>query len=124
VFYTADLITHKIPGGVSLAETLTAGRQGRTVWHKIGSVIRQFHDAGVEHADLNAHNILLTGKEVFLIDFDNGRMHVPDNRNRIHGWRRGNLQRLLRSLNKFGGQRTAFNFSAGDWRFLLDGYGN
>jgi 3-deoxy-D-manno-octulosonic acid kinase len=125
VFYTADLITHKIPGGVSLAETLTVSRPGQAVWRKIGSVIRRFHDAGVEHADLNAHNILLTDKDVFLIDFDNGRMHAPDNyRKRLHGWRRGNLQRLLRSLKKLGGQRPAFHFSAGDWRFLLEGYGN
>jgi 3-deoxy-D-manno-octulosonic acid kinase len=124
-FYTADLITHKIPGGVSLAETLTGARQGQAVWHKIGSVIRRFHDAGVEHADLNAHNILLTDQEVFVIDFDNGRMHAPDDyRNRFHGWRRGNLRRLLRSLNKLRGQRATFHFAAGDWRFLLEGYGN
>lgn len=124
MFYTADLITHKINGGVSLAESLTVGRRDAAIWRKVGGVIRQFHDAGIEHADLNAHNILLSGEEVFVIDFDNGRMHAPDNyRNRFHGWRRRNLQRLLRSLDKVGGQRAAFHFSAHDWRILLEGYG-
>lgn len=124
MFYTADLITHRITGGVSLAESLTTGCPEEAVWRKVGSVIRQFHDAGIEHADLNAHNILLTGEEVFLIDFDNGRMHGSGGyRNRLHGWRQRNLQRLRRSLNKLCGQRVAFRFSAMDWRHLLEGYG-
>lgn len=124
MFYTADLITHRIAGGVSLAESLTRGRRDPAAWREIGRAIRRFHDAGIEHADLNAHNILLVGEEVFLIDFDRGRMHtgcsLPE---RIRDWQRRNLQRLLRSLNKLGRQRETFHFSSGDWRNLLEGYG-
>lgn len=124
VFYTADLITRRIDGGVSLAESLTTRRRDEASWRSIGAVIRRFHDAGIEHADLNAHNILLAGDEVFLIDFDNGKIHGPGGyRGRSRGWRERNLQRLRRSLNKLLGQRAAFHFSASDWRHLLDGYG-
>lgn len=124
VFYTADLITWRIDGGVSLAESLTAGHRGEPGWRKIGSVIRRFHDAGIEHADLNAHNILLAGDKVFLIDFDNGKIHGPGGyRNRSRGWRERNLRRLWRSLNKLRDQRATFQFSAGDWQYLLEGYG-
>ena len=124
MFYTADLITHRIAGGVPLAESLTAGRQGQAIWRNIGRIIRRFHDAGIEHADLNAHNILLAGDKAFLIDFDRGRMHAGNNfQKRMDRWRRRNLQRLLRSLNKLGRQRQTFHFSSGDWRHLLEGYG-
>jgi 3-deoxy-D-manno-octulosonic acid kinase len=124
VFYTADLITRRIDGGVSLAESLTAGRRNEAAWRDIGEVIRRFHDEGIEHADLNAHNILLAGDEVFLIDFDNGKIHEPRAyRNRSRGWRERNLRRLRRSLNKLRDQRAVFHFSDADWRHLLEGYG-
>lgn len=122
MFYTADLITHRIAAGVSLAQQLTAGRQEQAVWRKIGRVIRRFHDAGIEHADLNAHNILLAGDDAFLVDFDRGRMHAGVFSKRIRNWRRRNLQRLLRSLNKLGGQKETFHFTSGDWHYLLEGY--
>ena len=60
MFYRADLITQRIENSESLAARLARGPLSLTQWIAIGRCIRRFHDAGVHHADLNAHNILLT----------------------------------------------------------------
>ena len=71
-------------------------------WEETGRLIARFHREGLEHADLNAHNILFDGNgRGWLIDFDRGRLRIP-----ATGWRRGNLQRLHRSLMKLRGQRS------------------
>ena len=57
----------------------------------------RFHRAGVWHADLNAHNILVAESQLYLIDFDRGERRPPD-----ETWRIANLQRLRRSLVKLG----------------------
>jgi 3-deoxy-D-manno-octulosonic acid kinase len=49
----------------------------------------------VQHADLNAHNIMLgENGEVWLLDFDRGRLRTPGS------WRGRVLDRLARSLAK------------------------
>ncbi|HET9819949.1 MAG TPA: lipopolysaccharide kinase InaA family protein, partial [Rhodanobacteraceae bacterium] len=53
--------------------------------------------ARVDHADLNAHNILLNAKGLWLIDFDRGEIRVTGT-----AWKLGNLARLKRSLLKVG----------------------
>ena len=86
-------------------------------WITIGRCIRTFHDLGVCHADLNAHNILLVGDDsVYLIDFDRGRLMKPGL------WCDGNLVRLRRSLEKITYKLPPENFSEADWHGLLDGY--
>ena len=56
---------------------------------------RSLHRAGVDHADLNAHNILLDAANgVSVIDFDRGRLRVPG------VGARGICARLQRSLSK------------------------
>jgi len=103
LFYTADLITQRIDGSESLAQALLRGALPLTQWIAIGRVIRRFHDAGVHHADLNAHNILFdAGGQGWLIDFDKGRLRIP-----ATAWRERNLARLLRSLLKLRGARPA-----------------
>lgn len=97
--YRAALITMTVPGE-SLAQRVAARRVKESDWRATGRCIRRFHDAGVWHADLNAHNILLhnvTGDEpqVHLIDFDRGRLRAQDT-----AWREANLARLRRSLAK------------------------
>lgn len=111
--YGGDLITRRIPATRSLAERLGSG--GDIPWSAVGRCLRRFHDAGVCHADLNAHNILLdqAGKP-FLIDFDRGT------RRGAGPWKQGNLSRLRRSLDKLTGE-SAFNLKA--WGALLEGYG-
>ena len=93
--YVAELITERLVGAASLTEMLRAGRMTEAHWAAIGRCLRRFHDAGVQHADLTANNIMLreTG-EVWVLDFDRGRLREPG------AWREGVLNRLARSLAK------------------------
>ena len=117
-FYRADLITLRIQGVRPLAEIIQDSPLETEHWHATGGCIRRFHDCGVFHADLNAHNILLNGSgQVHLIDFDRGEIRTP-----APGWQRSNLDRLHRSLDKLSGLHPGFCFSAGDWQALLEGY--
>jgi 3-deoxy-D-manno-octulosonic acid kinase len=118
LFYTADLITARIPGAHTLAQCLANGTLDAAMAGAVGDVIARFHRAGIWHADLNAHNILLNAAGVHLIDFDRGRVRVP-----AVAWREGNLRRLHRSLLKLGagaGGKDAFAVTV--WQPLLDGY--
>lgn len=114
--YTADLITEELPASRSLAQCLSAAPQPSAAWRAVGASIARFHRAGAYHADLNAHNILLTtDHQVFLLDFDRGRLRAPG------AWREAVLKRLLRSLHKLHAQGR-IRFEESDWRELLAGY--
>jgi 3-deoxy-D-manno-octulosonic acid kinase len=116
LFYTADLITQRIDRSESLAQRLLQGPLSLTQWIAIGRCLRRFHDAGVCHADLNAHNILLTPEQVYLIDFDRGTL-------RKRGWWADTtLVRLYRSLEKVTLLAAPESFSDEDWHSLLAGY--
>lgn len=116
--YRADLLTERLADTRTLAEALAAPAPATIPWPAIGAVIRQFHEAGFEHADLNAHNILLDPRgRVYLIDFDRGRF-----RRRPGRWCRRNLARLRRSLAKLAGRDGRSGFDAAGWRALLAGY--
>ncbi len=97
LFYTADLITRRIPNAPTLAECLAAGRLDGELAELVGALVGRFHRVGIWHADLNAHNILVTNSDLYLIDFDRGERRQP-----AEGWRLANLQRLRRSLVKLG----------------------
>jgi 3-deoxy-D-manno-octulosonic acid kinase len=87
------------------------------LWENVGRCIRQFHRAGVWHADLNARNILLNEElKVFLVDFDRARLM---NGTEVNGKR--NLERLKRSLQKLWpeGQRKLLQPA---WNRLLAAY--
>ena len=117
LFYRADLMTVRIPAAISLAQTLAKTPLSMAQWQAIGACLRRFHDAGVDHADLNAHNILLAGDAIYLIDFDRGRLRVPGR------WRHANLARLLRSLRKLYNESLNIAFTEADWQAVLAGYG-
>jgi len=115
--YTADLITERIAGAQPLSVLLGAGALPPALWHAIGSCIRRFHDAGVCHADLNAHNILIDGApRVFLIDFDRGTRRTAG------AWRASNLARLKRSLEKITRDGPAGRFSTPEWTAIEQAY--
>ncbi|MEO8998913.1 MAG: 3-deoxy-D-manno-octulosonic acid kinase [Rhodanobacter sp.] len=95
--YSADLITRRIVDAQTLAECLAAGRLDGELAEEVGALVARFHRAGVWHADLNAHNVLVTPDDLYLIDFDRGRLRTPAN-----AWQQANLQRLRRSLLKLG----------------------
>jgi len=119
--YQADLITCQLdarPLSRVLAEAALATPQ----WEAIGALLRRFHEAGVCHADLNAHNILLAPDgEIYLIDLDRGRMRPRGRRGTR--WQSGNIRRLRRSLDKLSAQDAGLHFDDVGWTALLHGYG-
>lgn len=105
--YQAALVTALLPGSVSLAERWMSGAMQDEEWRAAGRCIRRFHDAGVQHADLNAHNLMLgVAGEAWLLDFDRGRLRTPGR------WQGRVLQRLARSLDKLARGRPG----CPDWR--------
>jgi len=112
LIYRCDLITRRIANAEPLSGVLARGAIAEARWRAVGAVIAGLHRAGVDHADLNAHNILLDPKgTVSIVDFDRGRMRGPGT------WAARNLQRLRRSLTKIG------HFSEESWGWLMAGYG-
>ncbi|WP_448098025.1 3-deoxy-D-manno-octulosonic acid kinase [Luteibacter yeojuensis] len=116
--YSADLITLRIPDAATLAERLADGAFNAGLAGRVGELIARFHREGAWHADLNAHNILVNGDGLYLIDFDRGRLRVPS-----AGWQRSNLARLKRSLVKLGARDAAGDtFDAEWWPALIEQY--
>jgi 3-deoxy-D-manno-octulosonic acid kinase len=117
VLYRGDLITEQIIDAQSLAERLRAASLSIVSWIAVGRCIRRFHDLGVCHPDLNAHNVLFARDEaVYLIDFDRGRLRKPGL------WCDANLVRLRRSLEKVTWGLPPGRITEADWHGLLDGY--
>jgi 3-deoxy-D-manno-octulosonic acid kinase len=99
--YRAAILMERLEGVRSLADRALVTGRGAP-WEETGRLIARFHRAGLDHADLNAHNILFdAGGHGWLIDFDRGVLRIPATR-----WRERNLKRLLRSLLKLRGERS------------------
>jgi 3-deoxy-D-manno-octulosonic acid kinase len=117
--YRCDLITQRLANTRSLSEALKADALAQDGWRQVASVVAQLHRNGVDHADLNAHNILLdTSAAVSVIDFDRGRFRAPGN------WRRKNLLRLHRSLLKVARDLPPGRFSDLQWSWFMAAYGD
>lgn len=98
--YRAAILVERLPGVHSLA-TLAGDAARDAPWEAAGRLVARFHRAGLDHADLNAQNILFDGAgRGWLIDFDKGGIRIPET-----GWRERNLARLRRSLLKLRGTR-------------------
>ena len=116
-FYRADLITQRIPAVESLSQRLRSCALSAEGWRRLGAQLRAFHAVGLDHADLNAHNILVNARDEFwLIDFDKARLRRPG------AWMQRNLDRLHRSLRKLHGASTRFAWTESDWTALQEGY--
>ena len=112
--YRGDLVTRRIPGARSLGELL-ATSQDAIPWKEVGACIGRLHEAGVWHADLNAHNILVDQAGlVWIIDFDRGQWRTD-----YGHWRQSNVNRLQRSLRKLGTDPAVLHEA---WAALLEGY--
>ena len=95
----------------------TLAADGTAPWGPAGELVARFHRAGLDHADLNAHNILFDGAgRGWMIDFDRSRLRIP-----ATGWREANLRRLHRSLLKRRGASSQAEVEAGFSR-LRDAY--
>ena len=118
MFYRADLLSSRIENAQDLVALLSKEALPEAVWLHIGATIKRFHDRGVYHHDLNAHNILLNAhSQAWLIDFDQGELRTIDSR-----WQQANLDRLLRSFRKEQTQLSQFYWQEEDWQMLLKGY--
>lgn len=100
VGYRASILMERLVGVRSLAD-MVAADPATVPWDDAGRLIARFHREGLDHADLNAHNILYddAGKG-WLIDFDRSCLRIP-----ATAWRTRNLARLERSLLKLRGTR-------------------
>jgi 3-deoxy-D-manno-octulosonic acid kinase len=115
--YQADIVTRLIPDTRPLSSVIRAGTVADEHWQSIGTMLRAFHKAGVDHPDLTAHNVLLgTPANVFLVDFDNARLRLPG------PWSRMGLARFERSLRKVA-LETGTEFDAHAWQLVRDAYG-
>ena len=118
MWYRADLLTRAIAGADTMANMIRAGRLDAELAMQMGGLVARFHAAGVDHADLNAHNILVTSERLWLIDFDRGELRETGT-----AWKLANLARLKRSLLKVGacgGDETVLEHAI--WASLMRGY--
>ena len=96
--YRAAILMQRLHGVHSLA---ALAARGEAPWDAAGVLIARFHRGGLDHADLNAHNLLFDADgQGWMIDFDRSRLRIP-----ATAWREANLLRLQRSLRKLDGGR-------------------
>jgi 3-deoxy-D-manno-octulosonic acid kinase len=122
--YRCDLITQRIVNAEPLSAALAQAALPEPLWRAVGATVARLHRAGADHADLNAHNILLDVKSavpgvedvVRVIDFDRGRLRAQG------AWASRNLQRLRRSLDKISRDLPSGRFSDENWNWLMAGY--
>ena len=86
----------------------------RRIIRSAGLLLREFHQSGFFHGDLQLKNILVAGDQLFLIDFDRSfRKRTLSIRERMK-----NLLRLNRSVEKW--KRLGLPMTQTDrWRFFL-----
>ena len=112
LWYRAAIIVEELQDSRTFADYL--GEDDFPLWAEVGRTIARFHEAGVEHADLNCHNILITPSGPHLIDFDKGKVHSSSPADA--SWKQSNLSRLQRSIEKL----SVLNIQR--WEALLEGY--
>jgi 3-deoxy-D-manno-octulosonic acid kinase len=148
--YRCDLITERIVDAQPLSSALAAGALAEAAWRAVGAAVARLHQAGVDHADLNAHNILIeAGGAVSVIDFDRGRLRsvggtagadgaagvdeargaggsdgaaASNGAGTLSAWAARNLGRLQRSLAKISRGLPRDRYLARDWQWFMAGY--
>jgi len=121
--YRANLLSSRIEDAQDLVAILSKENINDELWLKIGATIKRFHNHGIYHHDLNAHNILINeAQEVYLIDFDRGELRNTNKKSSESDWKESNMSRLKRSFYKELHQLADFNFTDNHWQMLLSGY--
>jgi 3-deoxy-D-manno-octulosonic acid kinase len=116
-FYTADIITVRIPHVRPLSERLTEGAWSAEFWQSIGQAIHEFHDCGVYHSDMSAHTLQIDDDDrLWMHDFDRGQLLPPG------AWQQQTLSRLHRSLRKLRALDPRLHYRRENWEQLLEGY--
>lgn len=117
--YRADLVTEELPTRLTLAKALESRQLAAVTWRAVGRCIATLHARGVQHADLNAHNLMLgDGDAVYVVDFDRGRIRARGR------WEQRVLDRLRRSLVKVTRDLPAGRFGETQWRLLMEAVRN
>ncbi len=120
--YRAYLLTLEVPGALNAIQCLEEMRKSLnrdTLRHKrkmirhSGLLLRQFHQSGFFHRDLQLKNILVAGDRILIIDFDRSyRRSILSTSSRMK-----NLLRLNRSVEKW--KRFGLPITRTDrWRFF------
>jgi 3-deoxy-D-manno-octulosonic acid kinase len=116
LYYRADLLSEKIANAQDLVAILQSGALEKQAYRRIGAEIRAMHDVGVNHTDLNIHNLLIDDQnKVWIIDFDKCAEQPGES------WKQDNLSRLKRSFEKELG-RFQIHWQPHDFDALLAGY--
>jgi len=116
--YTADILMGEIVSSKTLAQMVFENKLPQEAWVKVGQMIWQFHQQGIQHVDLNADNILFDqAGDIYLIDFDRCVQ-----RSYSQAWARAGLERLKRSLDKQKEIKPGTNFQKNDFDYLMQGY--
>ncbi len=116
LIYRGDLLTVRLDA-TPLAVAVGRGAPEPAAWRAAGRCVAKLHAVGLDHADLNLHNLLIDAAGVAtLIDLDRGALRAPG------VWRAGNLARLKRSLAKVSVGRWDDAAQAAAWRAFAAGY--
>lgn len=123
LFYQAYFLSLEVPNAIDLIQYFQEMRarptrenlsSKRKTIRSVGLLIRQFHQAGFFHGDLQLKNILIAGDQLLLIDFD--RSYRRSNLSVQEKMR--NLLRLNRSVEKWIQQGLPLT-RTDRWRFFL-----
>ena len=96
--YRAAILIERLRNVETLA---SLAMEGAAPWDAAGRLVARMHRAGLDHADLNADNLLFDRDgRGWVIDLDRGLFRTIGD-----GWRERNLRRLHRSLLKRRGAR-------------------
>jgi 3-deoxy-D-manno-octulosonic acid kinase len=116
LLYRADLVTEELPTRLTLAQALQDAPLAAGTWRAVGACVGRLHAHGVQHADLNAHNLLLGPQgAVYVLDFDRGRVRSRG------AWEQAVLDRLQRSLRKVTAALPPDRFDDEAWQALRSG---
>lgn len=116
LFYRAAILLVRLQGVQSLADRAVADGSAAP-WKEAGQMIARIHRAGLDHADLNAHNLLFEASgRGWVIDVDRSQLRIP-----ATPWREANLARLQRSLLKLRGSRSVIEVEQ-DYATLRSAY--
>lgn len=106
LFYTADLITLRIPNAQPLHDLLLTNDQEslNKLLQQVGKTVQAFHAVGLNHVDLNPRNILVdpTLNKIALIDFDRCQLIQPK-----PALAANNINRLARAFMKLNTQQSS-----------------
>jgi tRNA A-37 threonylcarbamoyl transferase component Bud32 len=122
-WYRGAIVTRELTGAMTLADALRRHPEGgvrAAVLTAVGSAVRELHERGVSHRDLNATNVLVSrdsgALQVCFIDFDRAEV-----RSAVGRWtRERELRRLERSLAKLA--RAGMPLRSDDTRVLRAAY--